>query len=92
MTANIATERLRIRESPETATGTTTATAGVSVGFGGKYPAVSRHDGNNAAATNHHGNNAAATGRSVPSLVAILVPAMFYLRTIKIVIYKPEQQ
>jgi hypothetical protein len=91
MTANIATERFRIRESPETAAGTTSATAGVSVGFGGKYPAVSRHDGNNAAATNH-GNKAAATGRSVPSLVAILVPAMFYLQTIKIVVYKPEQQ
>jgi hypothetical protein len=85
MTANIATERLGISESPETAAGTTTATAGVSVGFGGKYTAVSRHDGNNAAATNH-GNNAAATGRPVPSLVAILVPPMFYLRTIKIVI------
>ncbi len=85
MTANIATERLRIGESPETAAGTTSATAGVPVGFGGKYTTVRRHDGNNAAATNH-GNNAAATGRSVPSLVAILVPAMFYLRTIKIVI------
>jgi hypothetical protein len=86
MTANIATERLRIGESPETAAGTTSATAGVAVGFGGKYPAVSRHDGNNAAATNHHGNNAAATGRSVPSLVAVLVPAMFYLQTKKVFI------
>ncbi len=85
MTADIATERLRIGESPETAAGTTSATAGIPVGFGGKYPAVSRHDGNNAAATNH-GNSAAATGRSVPNLVAILVPAMFYLQTIKIVI------
>jgi hypothetical protein len=86
MTANIAAERFRIRESPETAAGTTSATAGVPVGFGGKYTTVSRHDGNNAAATSHHGNNAAATGRSVPSFVAILVPPMFYLRTITIVI------